>query len=170
MLTVERVRPGHVEEMQEIVRLCGLDLQSRFGLSHWVPAPPVELMRRHAVEKDVYAVRDGGEAVATFTFGLSGWPEESLPFWTNAYHRAAYLSRLAVLPSRQKEGIGRWCMAQVDRLAYEQHCHVIRLDAIRDFAPPLLMYRQLGFKDRGVVLWANWYGILQELLLLERLL
>lgn len=170
MPTLHKAEPSEIEPLQEIVRLCGADIGARFGLTFWSPPPPIELMRRHAVEKAVYAVVDGDEAVATFTFGLAGWPTESVPFWADAGHRAAYLSRLAVRPDRQAEGIGRWCLAEAERLAREQGCRAIRLDAIRTFAPPIALYRRVGYEERGVIEWTNWYGVLRELLLMEKML
>jgi len=168
--TLRKTAPDEVEPLQEIIRLCGEDIGARTGLTFWSPPPPIELMRRHAAEKDVYAVMDGDEAVATFTFGLSGWPEESAPLWAEPGARAAYLSRLAVLPGRQGQGIGHSCLAEVERLAREQDCRAIRLDAIRAFAPPLALYRRLGFEERGVIQWMNWFGIPRELVLLEKML
>ncbi len=169
-LTLHKAIPDEIESLQEIVRLCGEDIGARFGLTFWSPPPPIELMRRQAVEKDVYTVKDGIETVATFTFGLSGWPEQSAPLWADAGHRAAYLSRLAVRPDRQGQGIGRWCLAETERLAEEQDCRAIRLDAIRAFAPPLALYRRLGYEERGVIEWTNWFGIPRELVLLEKML
>jgi ribosomal protein S18 acetylase RimI-like enzyme len=170
MLTLHKAMPDEIEPLQEIVRLCGEDIGACFGLTFWSPPPPIELMRRHAAENAVYAVQEADEAVATFTLGLSGWPEQSEPFWTDADHRAAYISRLAVRPDRQGQGIGRWCLAEVERLARAQDCRAIRLDAIRAFALPIALYRQLGYEERGIVLWTNWYGIPRELLLMEKLL
>ena len=169
-LTLHKAAPNEIEPLQEIVRLCGEDIGTRFGLTFWSPPPPIEMMRRHAAEKAVYAVQNGGAAVATFTLGLSGWPEQSEAFWTDPDHRAAYLSRLAVRPDRQGQGIGRWCLAEVERLAREQDCRAVRLDAIRAFAPPIALYRWLGYEERGVVVWTNWYGVPRELLLMELLL
>lgn len=169
-LTLYKAAPDEIEPLQEIVRLCGEDIGARFGLTFWSPPPPVELMRRHAVEKSVYAVQDRDEIVATFTFGLSGWPEQSVPFWTDASHRAAYLSRLAVRPECQGQGIGRWCLAEAERLAWEHGCNAIRLDAIQGFVPPIALYRRLGYEERGVITWTNWHGVPRELLLMELLL
>ncbi len=168
--TFHKAPPDEIAPLQEIVRLCGEDIGARTGLTFWSPPPPIGLMRRHAAEKDVYAVRDGADIVATFTFGLSGWPEESAPLWAEPGARAAYLSRLAVLPGRQGQGIGHSCLAEVERLAGEQDCRAIRLDAIRAFAPPLALYRRLGFEERGVIQWMNWFGIPRELVLLEKML
>lgn len=170
MLTLHKAMPDEIEPLQEIVRLCGDDIGARFGLTFWSPPPPIELMRRHASEKAVYAVKDGDEAVATFTLGLSGWPEQSAAFWADADHRAAYLSRLAVRPDRQRQGLGRWCLAEAERLARAQDCRAIRLDAIRAFAPSAALYRRLGYAERGVIVWTNWYGVPRELLLMELLL
>lgn len=170
MLTLHKAEPDEIDPLQEIVRLCGVDIGTRFGLTFWSPPPPIELMRRQAAEKAVYAVQDGEEAVATFTFGLSGWLPQSLPFWADSGHQAAYLSRLAVLPIRQGQGIGRWCLAEAERLAREQSCQSVRLDALHQFAPPIALYRRFGYEERGVIAWTNWYGVLRELLLMEKML
>ena len=166
--TLEKVGPDQVDELQEIVRLCGEDMSARWGRTHWLPPPPVEIMRRHAVEKDVYAVRQGGEAVATFTFGLSGWPDDSRPYWADPDARAAYVARLAVRPDAQGRGLGRWCMGEAERLAREQGCASVRLDAIADFPGPLALYRTLGYEERGTIVWTNWHGVARTLILMEK--
>ena len=166
--TLEKVGPDQVDELQEIVRLCGEDMTTRWGRTHWLPPPPIEIMRRHAAEKDVYAVRQDGEAVATFTFGLSGWPEVSRPHWADPDARAAYVARLAVRPDAQGRGLGRWCMSEVERLARERNCASIRLDAIADFPEPIALYRSLGYEERGNVVRTNWYGIDRTLILMEK--
>ena len=166
--TLEKVAPDQVDELQEIVRLCGEDMTARWGLTHWMPPPPVEIMRRHAAEKDVYAVRQGGETVATFTFGLSGWPEASRPYWADPDARAAYVARLAVRPDAQGHGLGRWCMDQVERLARERGCASIRLDAVAGFDGPLALYRSLDYEERGVIVWTNWHGVDRTLILMEK--
>ncbi|MGO8670932.1 MAG: hypothetical protein ACLQVD_06175 [Capsulimonadaceae bacterium] len=67
-----KVGPDEIDELQEILTRCGEGLHRRFGARQWYPPPPIELMRRSAVEKDVFAVRDGdGTLVGTFTFGVS---------------------------------------------------------------------------------------------------
>lgn len=169
-LTLHKAAPDEIEPLQEIVRLCGEDIGARFGLMFWSPPPPIALMRRHSVEKYVYAVHDDDEVVATFTFGLSGWPEQSVSFWTDSSHRAVYLSRLAVRPDRQGHGIGQWCLTEAERLSREQGCRAIRLDAIHGFAPPIALYHRFGYEERGVITWTNWYGVSKELLLMELLL
>lgn len=166
--TLEKVGPDRVDELQEIVRLCGEDMTARFGLTHWKPPPPVEIMRRHAAEKDVYAVRQNGEAVATFTLGLSGWPDESRPYWADPDAHAAYVGRLAVRPDAQGRGLGRWCMASAERLAREQGCASIRLDAVVGFPVPIALYRSLGYEERGVIVWTNWHGVDRTLILMEK--
>jgi GNAT superfamily N-acetyltransferase len=148
-LHTNKVGPDEVESLHEILRLCGLDMQARFGLAHWIPAYPLELMRRDAEQKSVYAVLDGERTGATFTVGTQPpfYYDPVLSELPNA--KAMYLNRLAVLPEMQGRGIGTWCMQIIERLAVENACSVLRFDAYDKHLKLLDFYRGLGYQERG---------------------
>ncbi len=148
-LHIKKVDPGEVEPLHEILRLCGLDMQARFGLAHWIPPYPLDLMRRDAEQKNVYAVLDGDRIIATFTIGTQPpfYYDPALSESPNA--KAMYVNRLAVLPEMQGHGVGTWCMRTIERLAVEHECSAIRLDTYHKHLDLLNFYRGVGYQERG---------------------
>jgi GNAT superfamily N-acetyltransferase len=153
-LHCQQMSPGEVEQVHDMLRLCGLDMQERLGLSHWVPPYPLEALLRSAQERQVYAVFLEGHMVATFTIGTQIPPYyREIPAlwerWGLSPTRALYVNRLAVLPALQGKGIGRWCMRRIERLALAQGCEVIQLDAYGKHLELLTFYTKLGYVSQG---------------------
>jgi GNAT superfamily N-acetyltransferase len=149
-LASEEIEPAH-----EILRLCGLDMQERLGLSHWVPPYDLEAMRRSAVERQVYAVWQAEQIIATFTLGseIPAFYVKSMPaiwqLWNTPELRALYVNRLAILPAYQGQGLGRWCMQTIERLGSERGCAAVRLDAYGKHAGLQTFYTKLGYRSVG---------------------
>ena len=150
-----KVGPDAVVELHAILRACGLDMKARLGLGHWDPPYPLHLLQRDAREKEVYAVADlerGERPLATFTLGTRPPPyygDASL--WVEPAAKAAYVTRLAVLPAEQGRGIGRWCMARAEALARERGCAYLRLDVHGAHTGLARFYERLGYEPRGTV-------------------
>ena len=149
-----QVGPGEVEVVHEILSKCGQDMKVRLGLSHWDPTYPLELMRKSAEERRVYAVYNDALLVATFTVGIKpptyyhtipgAWES-----WDPTGEPALYANRLAVLPEFQGQGIGTWRMQECERMAYVEECESIRLDAYDKHLSSLTWYAKLGYHRRG---------------------
>lgn len=150
--TPKRLR-DEVAEVHALLAKAGLYMQETLGLSHWVPGISLEGVQKLAREHEVYGVfvfrpaAHGDEAasagagavptaesdtlVATFTVGTSTWiPYFHLGLWKDPDARALYVGKLAVDPSIQRGGLGKWCMAEIDKLAAEKGVQTIRLDAV----------------------------------------
>ena len=159
--TVERVGPDELSELHEPLRLASKDIQRRFDLSHWVPVYPLHLFEKSAMERCVHAVRDGaerdgtGRAVATFSLGSEGSNHYDDSLWAEPGSKAAYLSRLAVHPSMQGQGLGAWCMAEAERLAHDAGAAVVRLDTHPTFDALHRFYERCGYERRGLVTWRD---------------
>lgn len=149
-LQLHQVEPEQVEEAHAILTACGLDMQARFGLSHWVPAHPLHLMQRDAEAGDVYATRDDQRAVATFTLKTHAPSYYDQTIWYELEARALYVHRLAVLPAYQGQGLGRWCMEQIEQMARADGYGAVRLDAYDQHLRLCAFYRHLGYEQRGV--------------------
>lgn len=154
-LAIRKSGPDEVEPLHAILTQCGQDLQARFGLNHWVPPYPLELMRKSAQERDVYAIYDGAELVATFTTGTVPPPYYlTIPglweSWDAAGEPALYLNRLAVRPELQGRGIGTWCMKTIERMAQAEGCKAVRFDAYDKHLKLLEFYDRLAYHRRGV--------------------
>ena len=65
---IYRVSATDVPLLHEILIACGLDLQVRFGLTHWMPPIyPLENMLKDAEKLEVYALKVGESLGGTFT-------------------------------------------------------------------------------------------------------
>jgi GNAT superfamily N-acetyltransferase len=147
-LSIHRYAPAEVEALQRIIAECGEDMLRRYGLAHWVPAYPLEAMRRNALERFVYAVQAGKEVIGTFTLGTDGWKHDD-KYWANPAHKPLYLTKLAIHPKAQGCGIGSWTVGKIEEIAREWKCEAIRFDAIAKHIKLVLFYQKLGYLERG---------------------
>jgi len=147
-LTIRQASSEDVEPLYDVLVKCGLDMRDRLGLTHWAPAYPRGLFEEHTEKGLVYSVEvRGGEPVATFTAGCDAPHYLDLSLWPNGAEPSFYLSQLAVSPKLQGRGIGRACIAAVERLALEHGCRSIRLDAAEAHAELLDWYLDLGYRE-----------------------
>lgn len=144
-------------------------MQTRFGLSHWVPAYAIEAMCDYARRGDLYAVLDGGEFVGTFIAATTGWKYTDA-HWADPAQPALYLNKLAVLPVRQANGLGHWCLGQVEQIARERLCGAIRFDAITRHPVLVRFYTSHGYQRRGEITVSDALGRDWEVTLYEKLL
>lgn len=150
-LTIQKVTPEQVDALHTILEQCGLDMQAKFGLSHWIPAYPIERLREDARIKSVYAVCEDEPVIATFTIGTQAPYYYADSVWQNPHARALYVNHLAILPAYQGKGIGTWCMQTVEQFALADDCAAVRLDAYDKHAKLHEFYRRLGYQERGTI-------------------
>ncbi|MFA9477092.1 GNAT family N-acetyltransferase [Phycisphaerales bacterium AB-hyl4] len=154
-----------LHEVWQIRTACAHDLHHRFGDGHWAKVSPLAPLRRVVREKHVYAVRWGGETVATFSLSQVGPYYLTPDLFDEPTARAAYLTALAVRPRQQHHGAGRWCMSQAEALARSWGCRSLRFDAYDHPAGAWAFYDRGGYARCGVV---NVYGV--RLIAYERVL
>src|SRR6266571_3403108 len=109
-----RIGPDEVDAVHAILAECGRDLSALLGLPHWDPPHPLEAMRADAASREVYAVDDAGQLIATYTVGVTPLPAYPTSLWTPDTEPALYLNRLAVRPALQGRGVGRWCLGEIE--------------------------------------------------------
>jgi GNAT superfamily N-acetyltransferase len=148
MYSLSRLGPDDVELAHTLVAACGRALRERFGLRHWDPPYPRERMSEEATTREVWLVRDGAAAIATFTLGA-----DPIPRYPDAVFDptvpSIYLNRLAVAPPRWGHGIGRFCMREVEARARAVGARAVRFDAVAAYDVGLDFYRRLGYVERG---------------------
>ena len=168
--TASKRGPDDIEDMYALIVACGEDMWQRLGLDHWKPPIPLEMFREYALAKDVFAVEDADELVATFTIGFDSpepYPPES---WADKAHRAIYLNKLAVRPNLQQKGLGLWCMNEIERLAIERKCQTLRFDALTRNGPLLGFYDRLGYRRCGDMYVLDEIGRGWDIVLYEKVL
>ncbi len=167
-LRLRRFAPEEILPLQGIVEECGKHLLMSLGLDHWAPPPPKEVMQRLASTKCVFGVLKEDVPIATFTLGTHGWPQESVPLWMYPDQASLYLSRLAVLPAFQRQGVGSWCMTRAEEMTDLGSLPTIRVDAHADHPTVIEFYRKLGYQERGTCRWVDWHSKERRLVLLEK--
>jgi GNAT superfamily N-acetyltransferase len=151
MYTIRCVTPDEIEELHAILAACGEDMQARFGLDHWLPPYPFELMRQSAHQQRVFAVEQEGNVVATFSLDTqepSFYPQH---IWEDPEAPALYLHRLAVHPFLQGQGIGTWCLERIEALTQEEGYRALRFDAYAGHLQLIDFYQKAGYQLRLTV-------------------
>jgi GNAT superfamily N-acetyltransferase len=160
-------RAGVPEDTAELAALhtaVADHLTSLYGKGPW---------SSHTSEKGVlYAMRNSKVFVATedaaivATLGLASkkpWAID-ISYFTKC-EKALYLLAMAVAPARQRQGIGRKCLDEANRIARTWPADTIRLDAYNADAGGGPFYQRCGYAERGRVSYRNTPLIYYELLL-----
>ena len=148
-LQMWRTAPDKIDELHSVLSKCGEDLK-RQGLDHWDPPYPLESLRKDAEERRVYRIRLDRMLAGTFTIGTEALEYYDADIWSSPEAKAIYASHLAILPELQGQGIGTWCMGEIERIAAEDGL-AVRLDGYEKHEHLLRFYDSLGYVRRGVV-------------------
>jgi ribosomal protein S18 acetylase RimI-like enzyme len=147
--TFEQAHPGECETLHAILTAAGLDMQRRWGLSHWVPAYPLPLLQAAADAGRVYSIRSRTGLVGTYTLGTDAPEYVPSDVWSEDGEPAAYVTRLAVHPDHQGTGIGHACMRHIEDDAKRQDLQSVRLDANAEHELLLRFYRSQNYEERA---------------------
>jgi len=102
----------------------------------------------------IFVVREGTELVATLRLTMKKpWAINAAYF--SPCRKPLYLLAMAVTPARQRQGIGRWCMAQAINAARDWPAEFLRLDAYDAEAGAGPFYERCGFEQRGKATYRN---------------
>ncbi|MEO5930517.1 MAG: GNAT family N-acetyltransferase [Candidatus Kapaibacterium sp.] len=153
LLHVVKLRPAAAEQVHRIHYDCAADLQERFGAGHWGISPSLKQLQQLAAVKSLFAVRMSTQTIATFTLALIPPSFFDVEMFHNPADPAAYLTGLAVMPGLQRQGIGGWCMEQVESIAMEWGCAALRFDVFDSPAGAAPFYHKLGYSPRGTMVF-----------------
>lgn len=134
------------------IAICGEHKHRVAGLDHWYPLDRMDAVADRFRTADLFGVLAGDIMVAVFVLS-----DDPLPYYGDlgAFRgggdHPSYLSALAVLPSHQGTGVGRYAMAQAERLVLDRGGDVIRFDAVTTNRPAVEFYRRLGYDEGGEI-------------------
>jgi GNAT superfamily N-acetyltransferase len=112
----------------------------------------------------VFVAREGTEIVATWRLATKKpWAIDVRYF--SPCSRPLYLLGMAVLPARQRQGIGRKCLEEATRAAREWPADGVRLDAFDAEAGAGVFYARCGWSEVGRTTYRNTPLIYYEFLL-----
>jgi GNAT superfamily N-acetyltransferase len=112
----------------------------------------------------VIVVQEGAAMVATLRLATKKPWAIDTSYFTKC-RKPVYLLAMAVVPVKQRLGIGRKCLEEAKRVAAELGADAIRLDAYDASAGAGGFYAKCGFAEKGRVTYRNAPLIYYELLL-----
>jgi len=154
-LALRRAGPAEAAPVAALLASAGAALAAQ-GFRNWERPYPLDRVKRDIEERVVFLVTDGDDPVATFTLGSSAVIPYALPPWPDPALAAVYLNRMAVLPARQGTGLGRWCLAEIDREATTRGASAVRCDVLAENGRACRFYESHGYRDWGMREHSSW--------------
>jgi GNAT superfamily N-acetyltransferase len=112
----------------------------------------------------VLVARQGSKIVGTVRLGTKKPWAIDTSYFSNS-NKPLYLLAMAVLPEMQRQGLGRRCLEEAERLARAWRADAIRLDAYDADAGAGGFYARCGFTERGRLAYRGVPLIYYEILL-----
>lgn len=160
-LELRRATVGDAPRLQAIVAAAGLAMAEQ-GFSNWLTPDATERLVEDIATREVYLAVPlessnwGQSPIATFTIGDRARRPYVPEPWVDPATSALYLNRLAVDPGLQGNGIGRWCLEQIERLARERGARAVRCDVLTANTRLRGLYERAGYEPRGERGHAGW--------------
>jgi GNAT superfamily N-acetyltransferase len=120
------------------------DLTSRFGSGHWSLVVSVASVRERAKAGGVYLIEVAAAPVATFFLSDRKIGFYNAEWFADPAAEAGYLRDLAVHPDRQRQGIGRYALAETEALCRAAGLRAVRFDAYQGEAGAGPFYVKCG--------------------------
>lgn len=134
-----------------ILALCGEHMYRTRQLNHWYPFVSMNWFRQVMLGKDIYGVEQDKLLIGTYTLSHQPPSYDRPEIWLDPYAPAMYFSAFAILPSHQGQGIGSWCLSQVDHHTAKHGYRALRFDAYTPDTPLLEFYERQGYQRRGTL-------------------
>ena len=152
-----------VAAVHALLSAAGDRLAAR-GFPNWLPAYPRQRVEENVSDGIVWKVsdaergaHDAGALVATYTLRpIPVHPYRDIE-WADASARARYLNRLAVHPTSQGRGIGRWCLEQIETQCAAEGVTSVRCDVLQANVPLRRFYERHGYVNRGSRFHSGWW-------------
>jgi len=161
---MERALLSDAVELAALHTRVAAALTGQFGEGHWSVRITPEGMVRRLRDDRVLLLRFRRRIVATLRLtGRKPWAIDRSRFV--AGRRPLYLLDMAVVPDRQRAGLGRRCLADAVAQARSEGADAIRLDAYDAPAGAGGFYQACGFHEVGRVIYRRVPLIYFELVL-----
>jgi len=152
---------NELDEIMGLIRDCIRDMESR-GIHQWGDFYPTrEIIDEDIKNGSMHLAKENDEVLGIITINQEQPPEWTSVSWSNKADRIVTVHRLAVKPSRQKQGIGRKLLDHAENYAIRNGYTAIRLDAYSGNLRALRLYEkhryirvgQIRFPERPLVFY-----------------
>jgi GNAT superfamily N-acetyltransferase len=153
---LKKIDGDEIEKFHQILTSCGQFMSEKLGLKHWHPFMDLNTFQLLMQNKDLYGIYQNDIAIATFNLSFVSRDYYYDALWSKHNVKAIYLGQLAINPTLQGKGLGKWCMQQIEEISKSSDVKSIRFDALN--AHPWLknFYLKLGYQTRGLVNPKGW--------------
>lgn len=152
-----RLQLATVEQAPEIsvLRLMVAEkLTAKYGQGPWSHSSTVKGVLYDLRNSVLYIAKHRQKIVATLAL-CSKKPWAIDPQYFTECQKPLYLIAMAVAPDWQGKGVGRQCLAEVDKIAAARPTKAIRLDAYDAEAGAGEFYRRCGYNEVGRASYRN---------------
>lgn len=156
LLKLEKIKNDDIASLHSILVECGIKMYEQFNLCHWYPFMNLSTFKQTMKNKDLYGIYQNDLAIATFNVSMISRDYYFEELWSNPNEKALYLGQFGIHPTHQKNGVGIWCMNQIEKIGYEKGCRAIRFDGVSNHPFLKKFYTKLGYKVCGVVTPNQW--------------
>jgi ribosomal protein S18 acetylase RimI-like enzyme len=148
MLLFEEATAAAAEEIAKIRTAVAEKLTSEYGKGHWSSPSSIRSVLLDLRTSSVYIARQQEKVIATLRLAAKKpWAIDTKYFTPGK--RPLYLTSMAVDPELQRQGIGRYCLEEVKRIAREWPSDAVRLDAYDAEAGAGGFYARCGYREVG---------------------
>jgi GNAT superfamily N-acetyltransferase len=145
---LEQGTPEDAPPLASLHTAVANDLTLRFGQGAWSTKSSEKGVLFAMRTSRVFVVREGAEIVATLRLATKKpWAIDTNYF--SPCSKPLYLLGMAVLPSRQRSGIGRKCLEEATQIARRWPADAVRLDAWDAEAGAGGFYARCGWSEVG---------------------
>lgn len=140
-------------------------LTGQYGQGPWSTKSSDKGILQAIRQSRVLVARQGDEIVGTLRLATKKPWAIDTSYFTRC-GRPLYMVAMAILPQRQRQGLGRRCLEEAQRIARAWPADAIRLDAYDADAGAGGFYARCGYAERGRLTYRNAPLIYYELLLI----
>ena len=136
-MQVDQINLWDIPAYLSVVKLlhcCGKDMAARYGLHHWDNPlwKTCAIVGLCALKNQIYLVFHEGMPVATFQIKITG--------------RTLWFEKLATIPALEGNGIGSFCLTEIERISKEKGCSEIACDVYAKSTHAKEFYQRREYK------------------------
>jgi ribosomal protein S18 acetylase RimI-like enzyme len=140
-----------IERVMSLIKECIRDMESH-GIHQWGEYYPTrEIIQDDIENRSLYTAKEDDEVLGIIAVNEEQPPEWERVNWTPQEGRILALHRLAVKPTRQKQGIARRLLDYAEDYAADNRYTAIRLDAYSGNPRALRLYEKNQYKRVGEI-------------------
>jgi GNAT superfamily N-acetyltransferase len=141
-------------EIAALRTAVAIELTAKFGQGAWSSQVTDRGVLWHLRHGEVLVARDAGRIVGTLALARRR-PWAIDPSHFTRVRRPLYLTSMAILPARQRGGVGRVLMEAAEHAAHASSMEAIRLDAYQGAPGAGPFYVKCGYAERGRVTYRD---------------